>query len=360
MSNLKFSFEENSNIKINLQAKDNLQNENIEENIGNSKDDFIPLKKIGEGAYGTIITVKSKRNNKIYIMKILDKKGSNDDVYNKRELLILQKLNHPNIVKYYSSFEDNQNYYIIIEYIKGSTLYDFYMSLNLKKRNIEEKIIWDLLGQCLDALVYIHGKAVIHRDLKFLNILIDEKMNLKIIDFNTSAIMDKTAASNYENNKNKINQIINNGTEVNNQPFRAPEAPTNNYNAKIDVYSAGKIFQFLFNINGNYGQYSDELKKIIDEMIIENAQNRKTSNEIYKLYKQYYSMKYFKYSSIFSCLHCLFNYPIWNNIFTKIDKKNMKSDISKFFFDSLIALKKKSQNFELYIKEFKKNKLNIL
>ena len=356
MSIIKFNFEKNSKIKINF--PDNCQKEKIEENIGNSKNDFIPLTMIGEANYGTILIVKSKINNKNYIMKII-KKDPSDPSHREVEKLILKKLNHPNIIKYYSSFEDNINYYIIIEYIIGPNLYDFYLYNKIKRKFIEEEVIWDLLGQCLEALVYIHGNAIIHRDIKMCNILIDKNMKLKIIDFNASAIMDRASAKEYINNNN-ITNIINKGTNIENG-FEAPEMITKQYDAKVDVYSAGRVFYELCNINNNiynnYYQYSNELFSIINEMLMKDPNSRKTSNEIYILFKKYYTIKYFKYSSIFSCLHCLFNYPIWEENFKTL-KEYMKNNISKFFFDSFI--KKKSQNFEEYIKEFKNNKLALL
>ena len=350
MSIIKFNFEKGSNIKISL--PDNCQEEKIGENIGNSKNDFIPLKMLGESNFGTILVVKSKINKKNYIMKII-KKDPNDESHKIVEILILRQLNHPNIVKYYSSFEDNINYYIIIEYIIGPNLFDFYMSYKLKGKIIEEEVIWDFLGQCLEALTYLHGKAIIHRDIKLLNLLIDEKMQLKLIDFNCSAIMDKASAMNYIN-KNKISIIINKGTEINNN-FEPPEMRTRNYNAKVDVYNTGKVFYELCNIYPNYYPYSNELTSLINEMMIEDPELRKTSDEIYILFKKQYTI--YKYSSIFSCFHCLFNYPIWKESL-KTQKKNMKNYITKFFIDSFF--RKTSQNFEEYIKDFKKDKLSML
>ena len=84
MSNIKLIFDENSNFKLCL--SDNFQIENEEkkgdqedkDNIGNSKNDFLPLKKLynendENGDCRTILKVKSKKNNKIYIMKIFNK-----------------------------------------------------------------------------------------------------------------------------------------------------------------------------------------------------------------------------------------------------------------------------------------------
>ena len=355
MSIININFEKNSNIKISF--PEFLKNEKKEDdNIGNNINDFIPLKIIGSGSYGNIIKVKSKINNKIYAMKIMGKHNNNK--YSILEILILKKLDHPNIVKYIKDFEDNLNYYIIIEYIIGQNLFDFYMSCKIQGRLIEEKLICTLLGQCLEAIIYIHGKGVIHRDVKFLNIMIDEKMNIKIIDFNSSIIMDASAAKDFTNDKNFIPLIINHGTEITNN-FEAPEIKVKNYNAKVDVFSLGKIFYELCNINNNFYSYSKELQDIILLMINPDQDKRPTINEVHKkYYLEYYSIKYFKYSSLFSSLQCLFNYPIWIQYF-KNNRTIKDKEISKFFFQSLIK-SKNNQIFEKYIKDLKKDKLEFL
>ena len=363
MSIVKINFEKN---KIKLNFPHEINNENVNENInenknekiGDKKEDFIPIKMLGDdGAYGKILKIRSKLNNKIYVMKIIAK--TVEEKYSKQEINVLKILDHPNIVKYYTSFEDEDNYYIIIEYIKGPNFSIFYNSFYLNNEAINEKTIWHLLGQSLDALVYIHGKGIIHRDIKLLNILLDEKKNVKIIDFNASAFMDIAAARNYLTDKNDLTKYLNNGTEVGDY-FKAPEIPKfYNYNAKVDVFSLGKVFNILCSLNNNSNyNYSNELIEIINLMIIENPDRRPTSNEIYDLYKKYYSNKYFKYSSIFSCLHCIFNYPLWEKEY--ILKNFKKIGISKHFYDLFYLFNKKYQNFEEKIKIFKQNNLKYL
>ena len=376
MSIIKIHFKNNS---LMADLPERMLNKSLNENIGNTIDDFIPLKTIGEGGFGIVLKVKSKKNNNIYAMKIINKEKIRDKLiemceennldeeiseekYSKKEILVLKKLNHPNIVKIYGDFMDEDNYYIILEYIEGQDLSQFYAAYIEKEKLIEDKLLWDFLGQCLDALVYIHGKGVIHRDLKYTNILIDEKtMNLKIIDFNTSAVMDLAAAQDFvdkNNKKDKLN-LINKGTQINNI-YGAPEIEKEDYDARIDVFSIGIIFskilsRFNEGYNNYYYDYSKEINELIQKMILP-KESRPTSNEIYNLYKKYYSNKYIKYSSIFSCFHCLYNYPIWLKEKNNQIKTFKKNEVSKYLF----IFHNNYQAFENNIKEFKINQLTSI
>ena len=88
--------------------------------MGDKLEDFEILQILGKGSYGFVAKVRSIKNTKIYAMKQIDlnKLGSQKEVdLCKREVLVLQKLNHPNINKYYKSFSSNNCLYIIMNSI---------------------------------------------------------------------------------------------------------------------------------------------------------------------------------------------------------------------------------------------------
>ena len=179
MSNIKFNFENNSKIKL-FSPSFSQNIENTDENIGNAKKDFFPLKIIDEGPLGKIIKVKSKINNKIYSMKIFKIENQAAAI---KEISILTRLKHPkytNIVKYYTNFKDNKNFYIILEYVKGQTLQQLYNLYKIQKKQIEEKKIWNILDQCVNTIIDIHGQGIILRNIQVSNIMIDEKRKLKL------------------------------------------------------------------------------------------------------------------------------------------------------------------------------------
>ena len=98
-------------------------------------------------------------------------------------------MNHPHVITYFSSFNENGNFYIITEYINGRSLLELIKSVKEEGKVITEKYMWDFLLQILSGLCYLHeGKRIIHGDIKLENILYDKEKNLKISDFGISAI----------------------------------------------------------------------------------------------------------------------------------------------------------------------------
>ena len=98
---------------------------NIEHDIGSKLKDFIVLKELGKGSYGVVNKVQSLRNHLIYVIKTLDlsimKEKHRKDAW--KEASILKNLNHVNIIKYYTSFLENESLHIVMEYAEGGDLY---------------------------------------------------------------------------------------------------------------------------------------------------------------------------------------------------------------------------------------------
>ena len=104
----------------------NVQNNNkTKDYVGSRLSDFEIIKALGKGSYGTVYTVKSRLDSNIYVMKKMElnhlKESQQRECY--REVSILRKVSHPNIIKYYSSFLDKDILYIIMEYAELGDLY---------------------------------------------------------------------------------------------------------------------------------------------------------------------------------------------------------------------------------------------
>jgi 3-phosphoinositide dependent protein kinase-1 len=97
---------------------------------------------------------------------------------------MLSNLNHPNIIKMHSTFQDNKKLYFVLEYCPNKDLSDLIKSSG--RLNLETTKFYS--AQIILALEYMHSKGIYHRDLKPENILLDENLNLKLCDFATANI----------------------------------------------------------------------------------------------------------------------------------------------------------------------------
>ena len=146
-------------------------------------------KVIGKGAYASVKICKNKITQEKFAMKIYEKKILNDNIKKKcilREIEILKKLNHPNIVKLYDTIISDKNILLIQELVNGISLRDFYNKEIRNQRNISQnklKILTLIFKQIFSAFDYIHKKNIFHRDIKLENILLTKNYEIKIIDF---------------------------------------------------------------------------------------------------------------------------------------------------------------------------------
>lgn len=157
-----------------------------------------------------------------------------------KEVEILKNLDHPNIIKIYDFYYDNNNYYIINEFIKGGELFEIINSIGV----FTEAFAALIMKQILKAVNYFHSKGIVHRDLKPENILFEKNnyvdnnshltndFTIKIIDFGASSIL-------------KNNNTL---TEKTGTPYYiAPEVLNKKYDKKCDIWSCGVIMFILLN-----------------------------------------------------------------------------------------------------------------
>ena len=105
--------------------------------------DFSIEQELGHGSFGMVYKVKSLRNGGSYVIKkiIIDHLPQKSQKEVIHEAQILKKIDHPNIVKYYGSFMENQCLYIVMEYIDGGDLHKLIQIHKEKKQFIPESNI---------------------------------------------------------------------------------------------------------------------------------------------------------------------------------------------------------------------------
>lgn len=145
------------------------------------------LKEIGRGAYAVVKSARCTKDNKIVAIKIYDKLKTLTPSRKKnvdREIKILERLEHPSIVKLFHTIETKKSLNLIMEHISGCSLIA-YLKKRPKKR-LDESEARRIFIQILSALEYCHSLNITHRDIKLENILIDTSHTVKIIDFGFS------------------------------------------------------------------------------------------------------------------------------------------------------------------------------
>ena len=107
------------------------------------------IKELGKGAFGRVVQVLNKKNNKYSAIKIISiKEEKNEEIQSfEKEAEILSKFNCDNIVKYYDSSKDDNNIYILMEYCDGNNLRHFIDKNKNNKSLIKENILYNIIKQ---------------------------------------------------------------------------------------------------------------------------------------------------------------------------------------------------------------------
>ena len=155
--------------------------------------DFQTLQELGVGSFGRVFLVMHKITKAQYAIKAIDKRNKNNiegKPYFRREIEIMYKIHHPNVVRLFGHFEDNQNCYFIMEYVNQGNL----CTLLEKQANkcLEPQIVAGLLKDLIRAVYFLHqmDPPIIHRDIKPENALLAEGLVLKLTDFGWSNYID--------------------------------------------------------------------------------------------------------------------------------------------------------------------------
>ncbi|TPX08936.1 uncharacterized protein E0L32_009640 [Thyridium curvatum] len=203
---------------------------------------------LGAGTYG-IVREADGPNSKVAIKIILKKnvKGNERMVYD--ELDMLQRLQHPHIVKFVDWFESRDKYYIVTELATGGELFDRIC----EQGRFTEKDASQTIRQVLEAVDYLHSKNVVHRDLKPENLLYlnrNPDSDLVLADFGIAKMLDSK------------DEVLT--TMAGSFGYAAPEVMLKKGHGKpVDMWSMGVI---TYTLLCGYSPFrSENLQDLIDE-----------------------------------------------------------------------------------------------
>lgn len=186
---------------------------------------------LGSGARGEVRCCIHRPSKDRRVVKIISKANLPAEVLKSRSVIeevnILKDLDHPNLPRVYEFFEDETNFYIVLEFCKGGDLFDRISEL----QRFDEDQAAEIMSQLLTGLNYLHSRGIAHRDIKPENVLLENKetLLLKIIDFDTATFYGGAGCK----------EMF--GTPM----YMAPEVIKGKYNEKCDLWSSGIIMYIL-------------------------------------------------------------------------------------------------------------------
>ena len=221
---------------------------------------------LGSGSFGDVYRVS--RDGKKYAAKVLSETYILDEFKNEqnritREIDVLKNVKGKNLIQYQEDFYfENEfgimEYVIVMEYFEGKTLRNFLKTATSLDNLIH--IFVDILNGVKDLHnTIIESEGIIHRDLKPDNIMVDENLNVKIIDYGLSKIID-------------FSSITSTGTQIGSPLYMSPEQlkDSKHIDYRTDIYALGIILYEMLTKNIPYkaATLPELLLKILNDPII--------------------------------------------------------------------------------------------
>ncbi|KAK9702122.1 Protein kinase [Basidiobolus ranarum] len=183
---------------------------------------YLKIKKIGQGASGSVYVARSLTTNQRVAIKQMDLGHQPRKELIVNEILVMKEAQHPNIVNFLDSYLiQSSELWVIMELMEGGALTDV-----IDNNSLNETHIATICLETCRGLYHLHSQNIIHRDIKSDNVLLDAEGHVKITDFGFCAKLTE--------HKNKRATMV--GTPY----WMAPEVvKQKEYGAKVDIWSLG-------------------------------------------------------------------------------------------------------------------------
>jgi len=194
------------------------------------------LEEIGRGSFSVVKKGRRKSDKKCFALKVIQKKYIKVSLL-EREIAIMKKLKHSNILPLVETYEDPDQIYLVLELATGGELFDKIVD----RGHYSESEASLIVKQILEAVSYLHVEGVVHRDLKPENLLCsndyEKTFRIFVADFGLSRLFEK-------------NEEYNLTTYCGSPEYVAPEvlacgAMGTPYHASVDLWSVGVITYIL-------------------------------------------------------------------------------------------------------------------
>ncbi|XP_077084519.1 serine/threonine-protein kinase 33 [Siphateles boraxobius] len=197
-------------------------------------------RKLGQGNFGVVCEATHIETQRKWAIKRVNKEkaGTSGVKHLEREVSIMKQVKHEHIIHLEEVFETLKRMYLVTELCEGGDLKD----LLRKKKHFTEEETRHIIKSLLEAIVYLHKKDIVHRDLKLENILVkschqgndNDMVNIKVTDFGLSVKMGGVGS------ENMLEATC--GTPM----YMAPEVVNGHqYSQQCDLWSIGVIMYML-------------------------------------------------------------------------------------------------------------------
>ncbi|XP_060526690.1 serine/threonine-protein kinase GD17699 [Cylas formicarius] len=209
-------------------------------------------KTVGEGWFAVVRLCREVASGKEYALKIIDKakcKGKEDMIEN--EVRILRTVNHPNIITLFGDHDAKNVLYLVCEYVSGGDLFD--VITRYQKFTEDQAAL--MVKHLASALAYLHGRDIVHRDVKPENLLVEMEADrvkcLKLADFGLACEVTHPLF-----------------TVCGTPTYVAPEIlAETGYGLKIDVWAAGVILYILLCGYPPFASQDNDQEKLFDSIL---------------------------------------------------------------------------------------------
>ena len=196
---------------------------------------------LGKAGFGTVFLVREDVSDRLVAIKRLNNQDANRQDVIIHEVRMVSAFNHPNIVTYHHNYSEDGLLFLVMEYCAGGSVRD---AINSRKVSASEALTWiQTLAETLD---FVHGRKIIHHDIKPDNILVTETGTLKIADFGIANMGGGTRA------------------------YMSPEALAWDENsvldARVDIYALGvTLMELLTGQNPFFYKSPEEVQAMHDK-----------------------------------------------------------------------------------------------
>ena len=271
----------------------NIDSDTIEETIHTSnnqckKRQYLKGRFLGKGGFAKCYELICKDNNKIFAAKMIQKNSLKTERQRQKlitEIKIHKSCHHSHVVAFEHNFDDEDNYYILLELCQNQTLNE----LHMRRKILTEIEVQCYIIQLVKALQYLHSHRIIHRDLKLGNLFLNDKMELKVGDFGLATKLD------YDGERKK--------TICGTPNYIAPEViNSSGHSYEVDIWAIGIIIYALLvgkppfetrDVKTTYGKIkradfdfpenckiSEAAKNLIKKILVVEPKKRPSLNDI--------------------------------------------------------------------------------